>query len=102
MHPKNRGNLISLARRVKEAYPKKDIWCYSGYTLEELLQEAKADSNVSELFKYIDVLVDGRFDEELKSPNLRFKGSANQRIIMLKQTLKTNKIVLWEGEKYRR
>lgn len=100
MHPKNRGNLISLARRVKEAYPKKDIWCYSGYTLEELLQEAKADSNVSELFKYIDVLVDGRFDEGLKSPNLRFKGSANQRIIMLKQTLKTNKIVLWEGEKY--
>lgn len=100
MHPKNRRNIIPLAKKVKQAYSKKDIWCYSGYTLEELLEEAKTDDAVLELLNYIDVLVDGRFDEELKSPNLRFKGSANQRIILVKKTLETKKIVLWEGDIY--
>ena len=100
MHPRNREALLPLLLRVKQIYPQKDIWCYSGYTLEELNKQAEDDPVITELFKCIDKLVDGRFVEALKSPILRFKGSANQRIIELQKTLESGELVLWEGEKY--
>ena len=79
MEGKNRDVVISLCKEVKEKYPDKDIWMWTGYTYEELL----ADDTAKEIFKYIDYVVDGPFVEELKDLSLRFCGSSNQRIIKL-------------------
>ena len=77
------------------------IWCFSGYTLEdELLKDSRARCEVTdEMLSFIDVLVDGEFVEELKDISLRFKGSSNQRLIDLKPTLATGKVVIWDGKK---
>lgn len=69
-----------------------NVWCYTGYTFEELL--AKNDSTILEFLKYIDVLVDGRFVLKEKSLDLKFKGSRNQRIINVKASLKKGRVVL--------
>ena len=75
----NRETVISLCKEVKEKYPDKDIWMWTGYTYEELL----ADDTAKEIFNYIDYVVDGPFVEEKKDLSLRFCGSSNQRIIKL-------------------
>jgi anaerobic ribonucleoside-triphosphate reductase activating protein len=73
----------------------KDVWAYSGYTLEQLLARDGEDGKATrELLSYIDVLVDGPFIEEKKSLRLKFRGSSNQRIIDVKKTLESGKIVL--------
>lgn len=85
--PENQTVLVSLLKRIREKYPRKDIWCYTGYTLEkDLLPEkgAKHTSVTKEMLSYIDVLVDGRFVEELKDISLLYRGSSNQRIIPLR------------------
>lgn len=98
MEPKNQRVLVPFLRRVREKYPKKSIWCFSGYTLdEELLKESRARCEVTdEMLSMIDVLVDGEFVEALKDISLRFRGSSNQRLIDLKPTLSSGKIVLWD------
>ncbi len=73
----NRKVIIDLCREVKQKFPTKDIWCWSGYTLEEI----KADPSMSGILDWIDVLVDGPFVEELKDPAIPFRGSKNQRIL---------------------
>ena len=73
--PQNERELIPFIKRVKEYYPDKDIWLWTGHTLEEL--KARDD----ELIKLCDVVVDGRFEEEKKDASLAFRGSSNQRII---------------------
>ena len=73
----NRAQVIAFAKEVKERYPKKDIFMWSGYTIEEL----QADPATREIFKYIDVLVDGPFVQELKDLSIPFRGSSNQRIL---------------------
>ena len=85
--PENQGGLVELLRRVRKMYPKKDIWCYSGYLYDEDLAEGgKAHTKVTdEMLSLIDVLVDGEFVEELKDVTLVFRGSSNQRIIELKK-----------------
>ena len=99
MEPQNQRALVGFLEKVKEKYPKKSIWCYSGYTFEELTGESRARSeDTDRMLSYIDVLVDGKFVEELKDISLRFKGSSNQRIINLKATLKSGEIILWEGK----
>ena len=79
--PENQRALLPFVRRVRACYPEKTIWAFSGFTLEELLS-------------LLDVLVDGRFIEELKDISLRFRGSRNQRLIDMKQTLAAGHIVL--------
>lgn len=80
--PDNQRALLSLLQQVKLVYPNKDIWCYSGYTLEELWQPSRARCECTdEMLFLIDVLVDGPFIEDMKDLSLRFRGSSNQRII---------------------
>lgn len=97
----NQKGLLPLLRRVKELYPKKDIWCYSGYDFEKDICGMMVNEweETKEFISYIDVLVDGEFKIDLKDLNLRFKGSSNQRIIKVPESLKKNEIVLWEDNK---
>ncbi len=99
-HP-NQKVLAPFLRRLKSLYPQKEIWCYSGYSFEKdiLGRMVKEWPETAEMLKYIDVLVDGEFVESEKNPNLRFKGSANQHIIMVQPSLNIGQIVLWEGDK---
>lgn len=93
----NRGGLISLVRKFRERYPDKNVWCYTGFLLDnELLKSGESD--IKELLSLIDVLVDGRFVDELKSASLLFRGSSNQRIIDVPKTLEKGEIVLLEGK----
>lgn len=94
--PENQRVLAGLLRQVKEKYPQKDIWCYTGYLLDrELLQESRARCEVTdEMLGMIDVLVDGRFVEELKDISLAFKGSSNQRIIDVRRSLCSGHVVI--------
>lgn len=96
--PENQRDLLPFVKRVKAVYPNKTIWCFSGFTLDEMLSgTARCCCEVTnELLSYIDILVDGRFIEEEKDISLRFRGSRNQRIIELNPTLKTGEIVLWQ------
>jgi len=71
-----------------------NIWCYTGFTYEEILEMNKKNSKYMEFLENIDVLVDGKFINDLKDLNLLFRGSSNQRLINIKETLKLNKIVL--------
>lgn len=71
-----------------------NIWCYTGYTFEKLLEVMKVDTAISELLNNIDVLVDGRFEINNKDEGLRFRGSTNQRIINVKESLNQNKVVI--------
>ncbi|MBQ3003486.1 MAG: anaerobic ribonucleoside-triphosphate reductase activating protein [Clostridia bacterium] len=97
--PQNQRALLPFLKKVRERYPHKDIWCYSGYTLEtDLLSESRARCECTdEMLSLIDVLVDGEFVEELKNIRLRFRGSENQRILCLPETLASGKPVFWEG-----
>ena len=70
-----------------------NIWCYTGYTFEELLEAMKVDTSLRDFLNNIDVLVDGRFVEEKKDPTLKFRGSSNQRILDLKPSLQTHKFI---------
>ena len=98
--PSNQASLVPFLKKVKELYPEKDIWCYSGYNFEsDMLTGKLGDASVTdEMLSYIDILVDGEFVEGLKDISLRFKGSSNQRIIDVQQSLKTDTLVLWGEE----
>ena len=90
----NQKGLLPLLKKVKEVYPEKTIWAYSGYLYDELKEMDYHETK--EILSLIDVLVDGKFVESLKDPNLYFRGSSNQRVIDMKKTLKSKKIVLHE------
>ena len=89
MHPKNIDGTLRLAHIFKEKYPEKDIWVWSGFLYEDLIKNHD--------LKDIDVLVDGKYEQDLYNPTLKYRGSANQRVIDIKKSLKKNKIVLYEG-----
>ena len=99
MEPENQRALLGFARKVRETLPNKTVWCYSGFTYEELLTDGSHPrcEVTDELLSLIDVLVDGKFVEELKDISLRFRGSSNQRLIDLNKTRETGNIVLWDG-----
>ena len=89
MHPKNIEGTTKLAKAFKEKYPDKTIWAWSGFLFDEYVKD-------KEVVKYLDVLVDGQFVDELRNPTLKWKGSANQRVIDVKKSLKNKKVILWE------
>lgn len=90
----NQQGILPLLKKVKEKFPNKTIWAYSGFTYDELLKMKYVETK--EILNLIDVLVDGKFDEDLKDPLLYFRGSSNQRVIDILKTRKENKIVLHE------
>ena len=98
--PSNQEGLLPLLRRVRETYPEKDIWCFSGYLFDrDIVERMCRESEVSkEMLSYIDILVDGEFIAEKKNLKVNFRGSDNQRIIDVKKSLETGGIVHWEGE----
>ena len=94
--PQNQGPLVELTDRIRRELPDKTIWCFSGYTIEEMTDgKLSRYETTMRLLKNIDVLVDGKFVLELKNLMLKFKGSSNQRTIMVKETLEKKEIVLW-------
>ena len=95
LEPENQETVLKLVKKAKEIYPQKDIWCYTGCTLDGDILEGKYKDNpiTQELIKNIDILVDGEFVAEQKDLKLKFRGSSNQRVIDVQQTLKTGKIV---------
>ena len=99
--PENQGAVLALLQKVRRAYPRKTIWCYTGDTLEcDLLAEGGCGrcAETDALLALIDVLVDGAFVAEERDLSLRFRGSRNQRLIDLQPTLRTGNVVLWEEE----
>ena len=96
--PQNQEVLVRLLRKVKERYPRKDVWCYTGWLFDrELLGESRARCGYTdEMLSMIDILVDGRFIERLKDITLVFRGSSNQRVIDVKKSLEGGSVVLWE------
>lgn len=102
--PENQRALLPFLRRFKEKFPNKTVWCYTGNLYEELIGERgehyKHLDITEEMLTYIDILVDGRYVEELKSIGLRFRGSSNQRVIDMNKTRAAGEIVLWDGCRY--
>ena len=96
--PENQEVLVKLLRKVKERYPEKNIWCYSGYLFDEELQkESRARCEYTdEMLSMLDVLVDGRFEEDKKNITLLFRGSENQRLIDVKKSLEEGQVVEWK------
>lgn len=87
LYPATRDELLELIREIKAKYPDKTIWLYTGYEWEVIRD--------LELVKYLDVLVDGRFIEELKDNNLPWKGSSNQKVVDVKATFRLGQTVLY-------
>ncbi len=94
----NQKGLLPLARKLKEVYPDKTIWCFTGFEFERDIMGKMYHEwpETKELLSYIDVLVDGPFIEKLKNPTLVFRGSENQRLIKIPETMETGQVVLWE------
>ncbi len=88
MHPRNIEATTKLAKAFKEKYPNKNLWVWTGFLFEGLKDK--------EVMKYVDTLVDGQFKTELFNPKLKWRGSSNQRVIDVKESLKQNEVVLME------
>ena len=87
MHPKNIEGTTKLAKAFKEKFPNKNVWAWSGYLFDKDLKD-------KDVVKYLDVLVDGQYVDELHNPTLKWKGSANQRVIDVQKSLEQNNVVL--------
>ena len=99
MEPENQEPVLRLLRRIKKELSDKNVWAYTGYVYDrDLVPGGKrfVDGVTRELLESIDILIDGRFVEELKNLMLNFRGSSNQRIIKMKETLETGKVILSE------
>lgn len=93
--PQNQGAVLELVRRVREEFPEKDIWCYSGYLFENLAA-GQVGAHSRTLLGLLDVLVDGPFVLEQKELSLRFRGSANQRLIDVPASLEAGQVLIWD------
>lgn len=98
--PENQKVLLPFLVMFKEKFPNKDVWCYTGFTIEQILGKSepvsRASTDVSmEMLSLIDVLVDGPYVEGLNDIRLKFRGSSNQRVIDVKKTLATKRVQLY-------
>lgn len=96
----NQQGLLPLLRKVRETYPDKNVWCFTGYDFERDVQGRMMGEweETEEFFSYIDVLVDGEFQIEKKDLGLTFKGSSNQRTILVQESLRQGQLCLWETD----
>jgi len=101
MEPRNRGTVLELLQKIRETYPEKSIWCYTGYDYErDLLRwSAEGDMTVAKLLDIIDVLVDGAFVEEKRNLRLAFRGSENQRLIDMRATKRAGHVICLPEDK---
>lgn len=106
LHPQNVQNVLKIVDEIRVSYPTKNIWLYTGYTWEQIMHLVITDINSEqlkmlqmrkELVSKCDVLIDGRYIDELRDVSLHWRGSSNQRVINVQETLKQNQIVLWES-----
>lgn len=88
---RNRDKIKELACEIKEKLPKKNIWLYTGYTWEEIQQE----ESLLDVIKFVDIVVDGKFKEDLKDNLYHWAGSTNQRVIDVEKSLKSGEVVLY-------
>ncbi|MGN0457755.1 MAG: anaerobic ribonucleoside-triphosphate reductase activating protein [Eubacterium sp.] len=98
--PENQKALLPFLVMFREKFPNKDVWCYTGFTIEQILGKTEPKSRAAteiapEMLSLIDVLVDGPYVEELHNITLKFRGSSNQRVIDIKKSIKQGKIVLY-------
>ena len=89
MHPQNIEGTTKLAKAFKEKFPNKSLWAWSGYLFDKDLKD-------KEIAKYLDVIVDGRYEDDLRNPKLKWKGSENQRVIDVQKSLADSQIVLFK------
>ena len=115
LYIQNLDGILDLCKTIKTKYPDKVIWLYSGYTFEKIFYTFKeiysntlsGNNSIGiiskdmfqrqEILRYVDVMVDGQFVDSLKDLNLQFRGSSNQRIIDIRQSLKQGRVVLWNS-----
>lgn len=106
LHPKNVQNVLKIVDEIRVSYPTKNIWLYTGYTWEQIMHPVITDINSEqlkmlqmrkELVSKCNVLIDGRYVDELRDISLHWRGSSNQRVINVQETLKQKQIVLWES-----
>lgn len=101
MEPSNQRALLPFLREFKKRYPTKTLWLFTGNLYEELTgalgEHPKHLDVTADILSLVDILVDGRFEEEKKQLGLRFRGSSNQRIIDMNKTRASGQIVIWEG-----
>ncbi|MBO5561761.1 MAG: anaerobic ribonucleoside-triphosphate reductase activating protein [Firmicutes bacterium] len=88
LHHKNRDEITRLAKKFKQRFPKKDLWMYTGYKWEDVKD--------LEVMKYTDVLIDGRYEKELRDVQLHWRGSSNQRVIDVQRSLESGEAVLYD------
>ena len=99
--PENQRELLPFVRNFKALYPTKTVWCYSGYTWEQLTGKEPCAARcevTDELLQLLDVLVDGEFVQAKHDISLRFRGSSNQRLLDMPRTLAAGQPVWWEDE----
>ena len=111
LHPQNVQNVLKIVDEIRVSYPAKNIWLYTGYTWEEIwikdniktgdkvkdMREKSIKNLRRQVVRMCDVLIDGRYVDELRDVSLHWRGSSNQRVINVQETLKQNKIILWES-----
>lgn len=100
LEPENQDALAPFLERVHDSYPHKDIWLYTGFSWEELTEGTgrARTRHITKILSLLDVMVDGRFIQAEKDITLRFRGSANQRIIDVPSSLKAGEVVLWKDD----
>ena len=86
LHPNNIDGTTKLAKKFKEKFPNKNLWMWTGFSFDKDLKD-------KEVMNYVDVLVDGRYEDDLHDPTLKWKGSSNQRVINVQESLKEGKII---------